>query len=479
MSIPTQTSRDEVRLRADIDRSLRYPVMFFFVSGAFWLVVSLLLGVISSLKLVAPGFLGECSGLQYGVSFPAHVNTLVYGWAAQVAFGVMIWMLARLSKQPSKNPMTILVAGHVWNIAVALGTLGILLGHGTGKDWMQFPSFVWPVLLGSYAAIVISSLVSFRTRRSGKHSTISQWYLLAAMLWFPWVYLTANLYVNVFSIDPLMAVAINAWFRSTFVFLFFMPVAIGAAYYLVSKVTGCPIYNHTYSLVGFWLLALIAPWTGMQAMMGVPIPIFLQFVGAGASMLVAIPLVLAGVNIIQTVDGKRGKRQMIEKSPTLRFTIAGVIALFALATITALFSYPTLLKLVQFTNAGYGLGMLAVYGVFSMVMFGAIYYIVPRLTLREWVSPHLIRLHFTFSLYGVVLIALAGTLVAGIQQGLLQENQDLSTIEVAMNSVSYSASMIIAWCLILLSNGFFVFHLFLMWLRRGKSSSRPTLLNDV
>jgi len=151
----------------------------------------------------------------------------------------------------------------------------------------------------------------------------------------------------------------------------------------------------------------------------------------------------------------------------------------SLATITALFSYPTLLKLVQFTNAGYGLGMLAVYGVFSMVMFGAIYYIVPRLTLREWVSPHLIRLHFTFSVYGVVLIALAGTLVAGIQQGLLQENQDLSAIEVAMNSVSYSASMIIAWCLILLSNGFFVFHLFLMWLRRGKSSSRPTLLNDV
>ena len=40
-------------LRAAIDRSLRHPVMFFFTSGAAWLAVSLLLGLISSAKMHA------------------------------------------------------------------------------------------------------------------------------------------------------------------------------------------------------------------------------------------------------------------------------------------------------------------------------------------------------------------------------------------------------------------------------------------
>ena len=109
---------EEVQLRSDIDRSLRHPVMFFFTSGAAWLAVSLVLGIIASVKTHNPAFLGEFSFIQYGRAFPAHINTLVYGWGAQAAFGVMIWLMARLSRQPSKNAGTLLVAGHVWNLAV-------------------------------------------------------------------------------------------------------------------------------------------------------------------------------------------------------------------------------------------------------------------------------------------------------------------------------------------------------------------------
>ena len=70
-------------LRAAIDRSLRHPVMFFFTSGAAWLAVSLLLGVISSVKMHAPEFLDGCSWLTYGRVLAAHLDALVYGWGCR------------------------------------------------------------------------------------------------------------------------------------------------------------------------------------------------------------------------------------------------------------------------------------------------------------------------------------------------------------------------------------------------------------
>ena len=78
MSTQSQVpSIEDAELRSDIDRSLRHPVMFFFTSGAAWLAVSLVLGIIASAKSHNPGFLGESGWLQYGLTFPAHINTLI------------------------------------------------------------------------------------------------------------------------------------------------------------------------------------------------------------------------------------------------------------------------------------------------------------------------------------------------------------------------------------------------------------------
>lgn len=330
------SSAEDTQLRAEIDRSLRHPVMFFFTSGAAWLAVSLILGVLASIKSHNPEFLGECAQLQYGRVFPAHLNALVYGWGVQAGFGVLIWLMARLSRQPSRNAGTILVAGHIWNLGVSIGIIGILFGFGTGKQWMEFPTFVWPVLLAAYAVIAIWSLVAFRVRR-GEHVYISQWYVLGALLWFPWIYLTANLYVNVFDVHPLMATAINRWFRQAMILLFFAPIAIASAYYITAKVTARAIYNYTYSVGGFWALAIIAPWAGMHAVMGSPIPVFLQYVGAAAAMLVAVPLIAAGVNILKTASQSG---ETAAHSPSLRFTVAGIFGMLLLAVLGLILAHP-------------------------------------------------------------------------------------------------------------------------------------------
>ncbi len=475
MSTPSNsptTPVSDALLRAGIDRSLRHPVMFFLTSGAAWLAVSIVLGMTASIKTHHPGFLDGAGWLSYGRVFPAHINTFVYGWGCQAAFAAIIWLMARLSRQECKHAGTILTAGHVWNFGVAMGTLGILSGHGTGMPWMEFPFFAWPVLLISYFAIAVWSFVQFRVRPQG-HTYISQWYLLAALIWFPWVFLTANVLLHCMTGHPVMAAGINAWYKSALIFLFFTPVALGTAYYLAPKVTGRPVYSYSLAMGGFWALAMIAPWAGMQQLAGAPVPYFLPYLGAGATILFFIPAIAAVYNLIRTATVSP---EIIGHSPSLRFTIAGITGLLILAVAAVLLNLPgSTLRATQFSLTGYGFDMLALYGFFSFVMFGAIYFIVPRVTRREWLSRRFISWHFYLSIYGVIAVALVA-LFGGLMQGAAQENWREPWINAMTQAYPYAIFITIAWFFVLLSNVFFFLHLLLMWLRLGRRSAHPTLL---
>ena len=189
---------EDILRRAAIDRSTRLPVLFFFTSAAVWLTVAVILGFIQSVKFYYPGFLDApwLFFLNYGRSNPAFMGALVYGWAIQAGIGVAIWLMARLCRAEVKNPMTLLVAGHFWNLGVLIGVVGIFAGYGTSMEWLAFPKAVWPILLGAYSLVVIWLITMFMRRESGE-VYISVWYILGACFWFPWVYITANVFIHV------------------------------------------------------------------------------------------------------------------------------------------------------------------------------------------------------------------------------------------------------------------------------------------
>jgi len=472
-AISQDLSQEDVQLRSAIDRSLRHPVMFFFTSGAAWLAVSLVLGLLSSIKVHSPEFAGEAGFLTYGRVFPAHMSAMIYGWACQAGFGTLIWLMARLSRQECKHVGTILTAGHLWNLAVAVGIVSILAGNGTGKPWMDFPSYVWPAMFLSYTAIAVWSIVQFRCRPAG-HVYISQWFLLGALVWFPWVFITGHAVVHHFGGSPLMAVAVNAWYRSALVLLFFVPVGVAAAYYLAPKVSGRPVYSYSLGIMGFWTLAVVGPWAGMQKLAGAPIPTSLVSVGAAALVLFAIPAITVAVNILRTAGSRN---EVVIHSPSLNFTMAGISGLLVLGLLGVVMSLEDPLRFTQFSMAGYGYEMLALYGFFSMCMFGAIYFIVPRLTRREWLSRRLIRMHFWFSVYGSAFIVLFA-IIGGLFQGIGQEDYQQPWMDAASRTYGYAVGTTIAWMFVLVSNLFFFVHLGLMWLRLGRRSAHPTLLHS-
>lgn len=463
----------DANLRFDIDRSTRIPVLFFFGSGTVWLLISIILGLISSIQSVYPDCLSCIPGLHYGRVFAAHWDAFIYGWAAQAAFGVLIWLMARLSRQACQCPILITVAGLVWNAAVSFGIVWILVFGSSGQPWMQMPANVYPILILAYALIGIGSFINFRTRLGG-HVYISQWYILAALFWFPWVLGSCHVFVNFYEGGGLVAAGINAWYRSAILFLFFTPIAIASAYYLAPKVTGRPVYSYSLGLLGFWVLAVVGPWSGIEKLFGAPYATFLQHAGAAASIAFLIPAAAVAYNVAMTL---KNHQSIASKSPSLLFTGAGVFGLLLFAIINLLHHLPFALPYTNFTVGKYGNDLLAVYGFFSLCMFGAMYFIIPRLTSREWVSTTAIKWHFYSSLYGILFIAGFCALLGPFMHGLELDSLKSTSYSISGKVYAYNWSYIIGWAFILLANVIFFAHLALMLLFLGRRSSHPTLLH--
>lgn len=467
-----EISPEDILQRAAIDRSTRLPVLFFFTSAAAWLLVATLLGLVSSIKLVAPNFLG-IDWLNYGRSQPAFLNALLYGWAFQAGLGVMIWMMARLCRTELKNPITLVVAGHFWNAGVAAGVIGILAGYGTAMKWLEFPPFAWPILLISYSLIVVWLVVMFAARHKG-HVFISQWYLLAACFSFPWIYLTANLLLNVFGQSAVAGPAIASWYANNVLFLWLVPVGLASSYFIIPKITGKPIHSYQMASLAFWALVAISPWAGAQELIGGPLPAWIPTLAGTAQVLLLIPVLAVAVNHYLTV---RGSHKLVELSPSLRFTFFASIGYVITSVSAAVLSSLTLARYTGFSFTQDAVAMSGIYMFFTMGMFGAIYFIVPRITGCEWISGARIRFHFWWSAYACISLCVV-LLAAGFSHGAAADNWDSDMEGAVQFSYGYLVGRILAWVFLAAANAVFLHHLALMVGNRGRKAGTATLIHQ-
>lgn len=463
---------EDLRERATLDRSTKLPVLFFLTSGLVWLLAACFLGLLASVKLHSPGFL-DCdwlNWLNWGRLQPAAFNSLVYGWAFQAAFAVGLWMMARLCRQPLRNPITLVVAGHFWNLGVTLGLLNILAGGQGPGELLEFGRAAWLMMFAAFALIVVWQVLMFATRPKGA-DYVTQWYVLGASFWFPWLFLTASVFTSPRTSSGLHAALTSAWYANGVLFLFLVPMAVGTAYYLIPKIVGRPLHSYPLAVAGFWSLALFGGWTGLQKLIGGPLPTWMPAVSSVAQVMLLIPVLCVGANHFLTARGSHG---LVAVSPTLRFIFAGAVFYVASHLVAAFLTLAP--GLSQFTAAWDGFRFMLVYSYFSMTMFGAMYFILPRLAGCEWLSPRMIRIHFWANIYGGSPIG--AFLIIG---GFFQAN----AMNVWSNGFGALSDMLagayiaatLGWVFVLFANAVFFLHFVLVALRLGRRGERATLLS--
>ena len=458
--------------RFEIDSSARLPVLLFFGTAVFWLLVGTALALLASFKMSLPWLLDSEAWLTFGRIRPAHLNTVVYGWASAAGIGVGLWLMARLCRVPMMHTSLLIVAAVFWNVGVLVGTLGILAGDSRSIEWLEFPGYATPILFLSYACIGIWGIIMFRYRRPG-HVYVSQWYLLAAFLWFPWLYATVNILLIWQPILGSSQGAVNWWFAHNVLGLWFTPIGLASAYYMIPKVIGRPIHSYYLSILGFWSLALFYSWNGMHHLIGGPFPAWMISASVVASVMMFIPVITVAINHHMTM---RGNFESLKWSPTLRFTVFGAMTYTLVSFQGSLMAIPTLNTITHFTHYTIGHSHLGLYGFFTMMMFGAMYYIIPRLTGREWPSANMIRWHFWLAAVGIAIMVGALT-IGGVIQGFALYDPAVTF----MNSLFLAAPWLwirsFSGILLTAAHIIFAIHFAMMMLRPAIDKTGPTLFS--
>ena len=468
---PGQTPHDlEANWRRVVDRSTRWPVVAFIASGTFWLIIGSLLALIASFKFQFPDWWTQQAWLTFGRVRPAHLNTVIYGWISMAGVGVATWLWARLLKTQLRGRGLQLISVVLWNIGMVIGTIGILAGYSRAIEWVEMPYAAFAFIVPAMILVVASFLLTLRERRVD-HLFISVWYLGAAMLWGP--FLVGAILLPIYSGVPESTA--NWWYAHNILGLWITPMGLAAAYYFIPKVIGRPVYSYHLSYLGFWTLALFYNWAGVHHLIGGPPPQWLATVSIVFSVMMIIPVIVVAVNHHLTVVGHFRK---LKYSPTLRFIVFGAMSYTTVSLQGSLQSLRSWQEITHFTHYTIAHSHLGVYAFATMIIFGAIYYIMPRVTEWEWESPRLISIHFWTTGLGVGAYFTALT-IGGVIQGLQMLDPDIAFLTVVENTKPWLVVRSVSGTLMTIGHFVFAYLLIRIMARSGSKTEGPTYFHPA
>lgn len=403
-----ETARDAGGKPIDTSTARRLLVVMF-STAVIWLLIGSVFGLMASLKMHMPDWLTGSAPLTFGRMRAMHLNSVIYGFLSVGGIGTAMWLIPTIFKTHLRLPGVAMAGAVLWNIGVGVGVWAIGTGWTDGMEWLEIPWQV-DILLAVAGACFAATLIASAAKRREHHIYVSGWYLMAGLFWFPTLFFIANipgLHVGA------QQATVNWWFAHNVLGLWLTPLGLAAAYYFIPKIIGKPIYSYRLSLLGFWGLALFYSQVGIHHLIGGPVPTWVVTLSVVQSVMMVIPVIAVAIN--QHVLVARNTWAFKESLP-LRFVSFGAI-MYTLASLQgAMEALRSVNSVTHFTHYTVGHAHLGAYAFVALVLFGAMYFMLPRLLGRRWPWPGLVSLHFWLVAlgFGVYFVSLT---VGGVLQG--------------------------------------------------------------
>jgi len=446
---------------ADLDASCRLPALALFAGAAIWLFVASVFTLIASIKFHGPGFLADHAWLTYGRVRPAAWNTLLYGGAMQMGLGVALWILSRLGGAKLSQPILAIAGAKIWNLGVLAGVVAMLAGGSAGFDWLEMPRYASVLLFLGYTLIGVSALATTH-RRTLREFYPSQWFLLAALFWFPWVYSTANLLLVARPVRGVAQAVIAWWYAANLQVVWLGLVGLAIVFYFVPKLLERSLHSRYLALVTFWGLVLFGSWSGIPD--SAPLPAWIPTLSTVAGVLALVPLLATVLNYRGTV---KGKCSVVWTDPSLRFVALGFVAYVVSALMGLAEALPGVSGLLQFTWFVPAQHHLLIFGFFIMVATGAAYHITPRVTGLP-VCARCMAVHFWVAALGI-LLSVMPLAAGGIVQGLKLSQASVPFMDVTHATLMMLRVSTLGDALLLFANFIFLKNIGGVLLRLGRA----------
>ncbi|MFA5620228.1 MAG: cbb3-type cytochrome c oxidase subunit I [Weeksellaceae bacterium] len=372
-------------LKLNVSPELKKITIYYLGAAIFWLLFGTSVGEYLGIKFVYPE-IDSRSWLSFGRLRPVHTNTVFWGWASLAMLGLAQYVIARTSHRELYSNKLAWVAFWLINISIFTGDLCLMAGINNGGG--EYREFIWPVYGLFLSGLIVTFYNFYKTvaNRKVEEIYISNWYLLAALIWTTVLVLIGYL---PFYQSGLGETVIQGYYMHQGVGMWFMTFTLGLIYYYLPSAVNKPIYSYSLGVLAFWTQMLFYTMIGTHHFIFSPLPWWLQSVAIIFSMGMFIPVTAGTTNFLMTM---RGSWSGIRRSYVLPFFLVGIVYYWVGSSQGSFQAFRFTNFIWHFTDFNVAHSHMTMYGIICFILWGAIYYILPKMTGQQpkqtWVGAH-------------------------------------------------------------------------------------------
>ncbi|MEZ5762721.1 MAG: cytochrome-c oxidase, cbb3-type subunit I [Paracoccaceae bacterium] len=421
------------------DRLRRYydaPTRFGIGIALIWAVIGMGVGVWVAALMYWPEATPPWPWTSYGRLRPVHTSGVIFGFGGNALIATSFWVLQRTSRArlaDAISPWVVLIG---FNLFCLWAATGYLMGATQSKEYAEpeWYADIWLVVIWiTYFVLYIRTLA----RRVEPHIYVANWYYLSFILVVAMLHIVNNLALPVswtgarsFPVwSGVQDAMIQWWYGHNAVAFFLTTGFLGMLYYFLPVRSGRPIWSYRLSILSFWGIVFFYMWAGSHHLHYTALPYWVQTLGMTFSIMLLVPSWASAGNAIATLNGAWHK---VRDDATLRFMFVAAV-FYGLSTFEGSFlAIRPVNSLSHYTDWTVGHVHSGTLGWVAMIVFGAIYTLVPKLAGRaDMAWPRAVEWHFWLAISGT-LIYVVSLWNAGITQGLMWRAYD------AGGALSYS-----------------------------------------
>lgn len=395
-------------------------VKAFIIATIVFGIVGMTVGLLAAIQLFYPLFNFDLQYITFGRIRPLHTNAVIFAFVGNAMFAGTYYSLQRLLKARLYNDALSWFHFWGWQLIILAAAITLPLGYTTSKEYAELE---WPIDIAIAVVWVAFGINMIGTiiKRREQHMYVAIWFYIATFVTVAVLHIVNSFAIPVTFFKSYSWYAgvqdalVQWWYGHNAVAFFLTTPFLGIMYYFLPKAANRPVYSYRLSIIHFWSLIFIYIWAGPHHLLYTALPDWAQSLGVVFSIMLIAPSWGGMLNGLFTL---RGAWDRVREDAVLKFMVVAITA-YGMATLEGpLLSLKNVNAIAHYTDwiiAHVHVGGLGWNG---FLIFGMLYWVIPRMWNTKLYSPKLANVHFWIGTLGIVFYALP-LYVAGVVQSLM------------------------------------------------------------
>ncbi len=383
-------------------------VKYFIIATVVFGIVAMSVGLTIATQIFYPAANFNISFLTFGRLRPLHTNAIIFAFVGNAMFAGIYYSLQRLLKARMFSDTLSWIHFWGWQAIITAAAITLPLGYTTSKEYAELE---WPIDIAITLIWVVfgANMIGTIIKRRERHMYVAIWFYIATFVTVAVLHIVNSmaLPVSLFKSYSVYAGVQDAlvqwWYGHNAVAFFLTTPFLGIMYYYLPKAANRPVFSYKLSIIHFWSLIFLYIWAGPHHLLYTSLPNWAQTLGTVFSLMLIAPSWGGMLNGLMTL---RGAWDRVREDPVLKFFVVAITA-YGMSTFEGpMLSLKSLNAITHFTDwiiAHVHIGGLGWNG---FMIFGMLYWLVPRMWGTKLHSIKSANLHFWIGTLGIIVYAL-------------------------------------------------------------------------